>query len=160
MVSSVAIAALAFLALVGFMLVTRNNRVNQLIISPAASRRTRAVVLMLAITTGLLGSLPFALAGATHSVASFLLREVTYASLTTLGVLGFNKMMVHIATGQTDSDGYEPVGTAMSGHRCLFRINPASGLPMKGALDVAGNVYGESSYSTMPRALLRCHEPR
>jgi hypothetical protein len=55
MVTSVAIAALAFLALLGFMLVTRNNRVNQPLISPAASRRTIAVVLMLAITTEALG---------------------------------------------------------------------------------------------------------
>ena len=138
MIASVCLAALSLLTLVVFMIVTRAT------MRVRVGSRT-AVALVLAVMTGLLASLPFALASGTHDLASLLMREVAYASLTALWALGFGAMMARIVTGAISSNGYEPIETAMYGHSHLFQINPASGLPMNGALDFAGNFYGSDS---------------
>lgn len=138
MIASVSVAALLLLILVVFIAVTRATM-------QARVRSRTVVALALAVMAGLLASLPFALASGAHGFASLLMREVAYAGLTALWALGFGAMMAHIVTGEVSSAGYEPTETAMYGHSHLFQINPASGLPMNGALDFAGNPYGWDS---------------
>ena len=138
MIASVCLAALSLLTLVVFMIVTRA------MMRVKVWSRT-AVALVLGVMTGLLASLPFALESGAHGFASLLMREVAYAGLTALWALGLGAMMAHFVTGEVSSAGYEPTETAMYGHSHLFQINPASGLPMNGALDFAGNPYGWDS---------------
>lgn len=108
------------------------------------------VVLALAAVTGLLGSVPFAWATCSHTVVSFLARDLAYAGVIALGTLFFAALVAGIATSPIESGDYEvPHNTGMFDRGTLFRINPSSGLPMYGALDVAGNVYGHDSHSRL-----------
>jgi hypothetical protein len=109
-------------------------------------RRRFKFAVALASLTGLTASLPVALALGAHSFVSFLVREVSYATAIAIGALCFTAALTSARTRQTgsgevgyhESDAFE--------HGILHRINPASGLPMSGALDLAGNVYGFCSH--------------
>ena len=151
MVSSVCAAALSFLALVVLMIVTGYNRARHGAEWPRVGSGITAILVLTALT-GLLASLPFALASGTIGVASFLVRELIYASVTALGALGFAAIIACIATSEIKSGDYEPVESGMYGHRFEFRINAATGLPMNGELDWAGNPYGCDSHSTIADA--------
>ena len=158
MVTSVSIAALTFLVLVVLAIVTANAGTKQAVMQRRVRGRTIAT-LVLAAVTGLLASLPFALANGTHGIASFLVWELVYASMVALGALGFAAMMAHIATGEVEPGGYEPGESGMFGRRSGFRINPASGLPMNGLLDWDGNCYGCDSHSSSLRTVAGRIEP-
>ena len=149
MVSAVSIAALSFLALVVLMIVFQNARQRQAVVHPRVRRR---IVVGLAVGTGLLAPLPVALASGAHTVASLLVHELVYASVSTLGALACATIIVGIATGEIQPGGDEPYEACRVGHRHLFRINPASGLPMNGALDMAGSPYGEDFHSHLRRS--------
>lgn len=146
MVTSVCVAGLSFLVLIVVMIMTENAKVNRLLAPCEVGRRFR-IALVLAAVTGLLASLPFALAGDMAGVASFIVREGPYASATALGALAFAAMMARIATGDVEPSGDEPHETDGFGHRHLFTINPANSQPMNGSIDVAGNPYGEDFHS-------------
>jgi len=146
MVSVVSIAALSFLALVVLMIVFKSARQGQAVVRP---RVRSLVVIGLAAGTGLLAPLPIALASGAHTIASLLVHELVYASVTMLGALACATMIAGIATGEAQPGGDEPYEACRFGHRHLFRINPASGLPMSGALDMAGSPYGEDFHSHM-----------
>lgn len=106
--------------------------------------------LALAAVTGLVGSVPFAWATCSHTVVSFLARDLAYAGVIAVGTLFFAALVARIATSPIESGDYEmPYQTGILGRSTLFRINPSSGLPMYGALDVAGNVYGHDSHSRL-----------
>ena len=62
MVMSVCVAGLSFLVLIVVMIMTENAKVNRVLAPCEVGRRFR-IVLALAAVTGLLASLPFALAG-------------------------------------------------------------------------------------------------
>lgn len=158
MVTSVCIAALTFLALVVLAIVTTNVGMKQTVMQRRVWSQTMAA-LVLAAVTGLLASLPCALASSTHGVASFLVRELIYASVTALGALGFAATMAHMAAGEIESGDYEPVESGTFGRRSGFRINPATGLPMNGSLDWAGNPYGWDSHATLSRTIVGRIEP-
>jgi hypothetical protein len=151
MVTSVCVAGLSFLVLVVLMIVTENARLKH---GVAHSRvwSLLKVVFVLAAVIGLLASLPFALASGAHSVAVFLMWEVVYASVIALGSLAFAAMMAHVVTAEIDPGEYEPRQTDMFDDDSLFRINPASGLPMNGAIDVAGNAYGVDFHAHLRRS--------
>ena len=151
MVTSVCVAGLPFLVLVVLMIVIENARVNPVLAPRGVWSRFR-VAFVLAAATGLLASLPFALASGAHSFASFLVWEVVYASVTALGALAFAAMMARIATGEIKPGNDAPHETDMFGHSSLFRINPASGLPMNGSMDIAGNPYGTDFHSHLRRS--------
>lgn len=157
-VTFVCMAGLSFLGLVLLMIVNGSNRASQGIAAPRVWTRIRAA-LVLAAVTGVLASLPFALAGRTHGVVSFLVRELVYAGVVALCAMGFAAMMAHIATGEFESGDYQPSYVGMSGRSSLFRINPATGLPMNGALDWAGNPYGWNSRSATSHPVVGCVEP-
>ena len=70
MVTSVCTAALTFLVLVVLAIVTVNAGTKKAVMQRRARGRTMAA-LVLAAVTGLLASLPFALASGTHGSASF-----------------------------------------------------------------------------------------
>jgi hypothetical protein len=159
MVSSVCAAGLSYLVLVALMIVAGYSRASHGAAWPRVRSRT-TTTLVLAALTGLLASLPFALPGGTHGVASFLLRELVYASATALGALGFAAMMAHIATSEIASGDYEPGDSGIFGRRSGFRINPTTGLPMNGMLDWAGNWYGCDSHSSTLRTVAGRIEPR
>ena len=144
MVMSVCVAGLSFLVLIVVMIMTENAKVNRVLAPCEVGRRFR---IALAAVTGLLASLPFALAGDMAGVASFIVREGLYASATALGALAFAAMMARIATGDVEPGGDEPHETDGFGHRHLFTINPANGQPMNGSIDLAGNPYGEDFHS-------------
>jgi hypothetical protein len=93
-----------------------------------------------------LASFPFALATGEHTVASFLVWEVAYASVIALGALAVAVMVVCIVTGQIEFGDYDFHEMDALDHGCLHKINPASGLPMNGSLDIAGNPYGCDSH--------------
>ena len=158
MVTSVSIAALTFLVLVVLAIVTANAGTKQAVMQRRVRGRTIAT-LVLAAVTGLLASLPFALANGTHGIASFLVWELVYASMVALGALGFAAMMAHIATGEVEPGGYEPGESGMFGRRSGFRINPTTGLPMNGLLDWGGNCYGCDSHSSALRTAAGRIEP-
>lgn len=141
MVSIVSIAALSFLALVVLIIVFKNARQGQAVLRP---RVQSLIVIGLAAGTGLLAPLPIALASGAHTVASLLEHELVYASVTTLGALTCATMIAGIATGEIQPGDDESHEACRVSHRHLFRINPASGLPMNGALDMAGAPYGEN----------------
>ncbi len=158
MVTSVCIAGLAFLVLVVLSIVTANAGTKQAVVQRRVRGRTMAA-LVLAAMTGLLASLPFALASSTHGIASFLVRELAHASVVAFSALGFAAVMAHIATGEIESGGYELGESGMFGRRSGFRINPASGLPMNGLLDWDGNCYGCNSHSSTSRTIVGLIEP-
>ena len=151
MVSSVCIAGVSFLSLVVLMIVTENARLTQAISHSSAWSRLKIVFVMAGVT-GLLASLPFALASGAHSVTSFLVWEVVYASVIALGALVFAVMVAHVATGEIEVGDYKPHETGMFDDDSLHRINPASGLPMNGAIDVAGNAYGVDFHAHLQRS--------
>jgi hypothetical protein len=148
MVSSVCVAGVSFLSLVVLMIVTENARLTQAISHSRAWGRLK-IAFVTAGVTGLLASLPFASASGTHSVTSFLVWEVIYASMIALGTLVFAVMVARVATGEIGVGDYEPHETGMFDDDSLHRINPASSLPMNGSLDIAGNPYGCDSHSTI-----------
>lgn len=143
-VSAVSIAALSFLALVVLMIIFKNARQRQAVVRPRVRGR---IIVGLAAATGLLAPLPIVLASGAHTIASLLVHELIYASVTTLGFLACAAMIAGIATGEIQPGGDESHEACRVGHGHLFRINPASGLPMNGALDMAGNSYGEDFHS-------------
>lgn len=65
-----------------------------------------------------------------------------------LGALVFAVTVARAATGQIEFGEYEADETGgQFGHGSLFRINPANGLPMNGAIDALGNPYGSDFHS-------------
>jgi hypothetical protein len=116
---------------------------------PGIWRRIK-IGLILTTATGLFASLPFALATGAHSIASFLEWEAIYAGVIALGAFLFARMVAHIVTAEFDTrqieyGDYRVHETSMFDDDCWHRINPASGLPMNGSLDLAGNPFGWDS---------------
>jgi hypothetical protein len=146
MVTAVCVAGVSFLALVVLMIVTEHVRVTRAIAYTRVWSRLR-IVFVLAAVTGLLASLPFALTSGAHRVASFLVSEVVYASVISVGSLVVAVMMARVVTGEIEFGVYEPHETGVFDHGSLFRINPATALPMNGAIDSVGNAYGTDSHS-------------
>jgi hypothetical protein len=144
MITCACIAALTFVFLVMLMVVTEKARLKRTIAHSRVWCRVR-IGFVLAAATGLPGSLPFALANGTHTVLLLLVREVGCAVVIAMGALTFAVVLARAATGQIEFGNYEPHETAMFDDGSLHRINPASGLPMNGALDFAGNLYGWDS---------------
>jgi hypothetical protein len=147
MVTSVCVAGLSFLVLVVLLIVTENARLKHGVAHPRVWSLLK-VVFVLAAVIGLLASLPFALA----SGAAFLMWEVVYASVIALGSLAIAAMMAHVVTAEIEPGEYKPCQTNMFDDESLFRINPASGLPMNGAIDVAGNAYGVDFHAHLRRS--------
>jgi hypothetical protein len=145
MISSVCIAGLSLLTLVVFMTVAENARLKDPTVPSRVWSQLR-VVFVLALVTGLLASLPFALASGRHSILSSLWYEVVYATLIALGVFAIALMVAHITTCHMESGEYEPKERRMFDYGTPYRINPSSGLPMNGALDCAGNMFGWDSH--------------
>jgi hypothetical protein len=144
MITCVCIAALTFVVLVVLTVVTEKARLRRTIAHSRLWRRLR-IGFVLATATGLPASLPFALANGTHTVLLSLVREVGYAAVIALGALTFAVVLARAAAGQIEFGNYERPETGMFDDGSLHRINPASGLPMNGALDFAGDFYGWDS---------------
>ena len=145
--ASLCAAVLTFLALVVLMTVTESAHQRRAIPLSKVWNRLR-VAFVLAAATGLLASLPFAKASGANSITSFLAYELVYAAAVTFGVLAFSVVAASCATGQIELGEYESYGAGgLFTRGFLFRINPASGLPMNGSLDVAGSPYGSDFHS-------------
>jgi hypothetical protein len=149
MLTSVCVAGLTFVALIVVLIVSQGGRVRKTSAHFGMWRRIK-VALILTTATGLFASLPIVLATETHSIASFLVWEAVYAGVIALGAFLFAWMVAHIATaevatGQIEYGDYRVHETSMFGDDCWHRINPASGLPMNGSLDLAGNPFGWDS---------------
>jgi hypothetical protein len=153
MITSVCVAGLSFLVLVVLMIVAENARLKHGVAHPRVWSLLK-VVFVLATVIGLLASLPFALASGAHSVAAILMWEVVYASVIALGSLAFAAMMAHVVTAEIEPGEYDPRQTDMFDDDSLFRINPATGLPMNGSLDMGGNPFGWDSHSAMERTFI------
>jgi hypothetical protein len=149
---SLCVAVFTFLALIVVLAVTERTRLMETIPHFGVWSGLKVVFALTAVT-GLLASFPFALATAAHTIASFLVWEVGYASMIAFGTLAFAVMAVRVATGQIEFGHYEVHETDMFDDVGMFddgslhRINPASGLPMNGSLDIAGNPFGWDSHS-------------
>ena len=145
MIASWCVAVLSYVTLLVLMTLTSLALEAQEMTRFMAQRRFKFAV-ALASLTGLTASLPVALALGAHSVASFLVREVSYASAIAIGALCFTAALTSVRTRQTGSGevGYHESDAFERG--ILHRINPASGLPMNGSLDVTGNAYGWDSH--------------
>lgn len=98
MVTSVCVAGLSFLVLIVVMIMTENAKVNHLL-APAGVWRRYRIALVLAAVTGLLASLPFALASGTPGFVAVLGYAGVYAGVTAMGALGFADMVARIGTG-------------------------------------------------------------
>jgi len=149
MLTSVCVAGLTFVALVVVLIVAQGGRVRQTAAHSGIWRRIK-IALILTTATGLFASLPFALATGAHSIASFLEWEAIYAGVIALGAFLFARMVAHIVTAEFDTrqieyGDYRVHETSMFDDDCWHRINPASGLPMNGSLDLAGNPFGWDS---------------
>ena len=149
MLTSVCVAGLTFVALVVVLIVTQGGRVRQTVAHTKVWRRIK-VALILATAAGLFASVPFALATGAHSIASFLVWEAVYAGVIALGAFLFAWMVAHIATaevatGQIEYGDCRVHETGMFDDDSWHTINPASGLPMNGSLDLAGNPFGWDS---------------
>lgn len=143
------VAMITFFALIVVVIVMERAWLRQTITHSQFINRLKAA-LALAAVTGLLASVPFAWATCSRTVVSFLVWDLAYATLFAPGTLFFAVLMARIVTGQIDSGDYElPCKAGMFGDGALFKINPCSGLPMYGVLDVAGNVYGSDSHSRL-----------
>jgi hypothetical protein len=145
-VVSLCVSVLTILALIVVVAVTQRAWLGEATAHSTVCSRLK-VVFALTAATGLLASFPFALATAAHTVASFLVWEVAYASMIAFGALAFAVMVVSVATGQNEFGHYEVQERGMFDDGPLHRINPASGLPMNGSLDIAGNPFGSESHS-------------
>jgi hypothetical protein len=146
--TSLCIAALSFLAMVVLMIVTENARRSRAIACLTVRSRFK-IVFTLAAATGLLTAAPFAWVSGAHSPASFLVYEVVYTGVTAFGALVVAVLVTRVATGEIEISDYEPYETSIFERSSLHGINPASGLPMNGSLDIAGNPYGCDSHSTI-----------
>jgi hypothetical protein len=132
--TSFCIAALSFLALVVLMVVTEIARRSRAIACSTVRSRLK-IVFALAAATGLLTVAPFAWVSGVHSPA--------------FGALVVAVLMTRVATGEIEISDYDPYETSIFERSSLHGINPASGLPMNGSLDIAGNPYGYDSHSTI-----------
>jgi hypothetical protein len=149
MAVSLCVAVLTFLALLMVMIVTERAWLRRTIAHSSVVNRLKLAFALAAIT-GLLASVPFAWASSARTVVSFLVWELVYTAVTALATLCFAVLMARIATGQIEFSDYEvPNQTRRFDHGTPFRINPATGLPMNGAIDFAGNLYGWDSHSHM-----------
>jgi hypothetical protein len=143
--TSLCVGVFSFFALLVFMIVTEGAWLEE---TNSHSKFVNGlkVVFVLATATGLLVSVPFAAATGTQTVTSFLVWEAVYACVVALGTLCFVVLMAHVATGKVESGDDEPYKSGMRGCGTPFKINPATGLPMNGALDFGGNPYGWDSH--------------
>jgi hypothetical protein len=141
MATSLCVAVLSFLAVLVVMIVTERALLKQTIAHSTVRRRYK-VILALEVVTGLSASLPFALATGAHSIRSSLVWELLYASVIALGTLVFAVFMARVATGQIECGDIEYREMDAFDHGCLHEINPATGLPMNGSLDLDGNPFG------------------
>jgi hypothetical protein len=149
MVVSFCVAVVTFLALHAVVIITERAWLRQKVGHSSLMNRLK-LAFVLAAVTGLLASAPFAWATGEHSVVPFLMWELVYAAVTALGTLFLAVLIARIATGQIEFGDYEmPNQKGMFDHGTPFRINPATGLPMNGAIDSAGNFYGWDSHSHM-----------
>jgi hypothetical protein len=127
MIASRCVAVLSYVTLLVLMTFTAADLEAEEMTRSMAQRRFKFAV-TLASLTGLTASLPVALALGAHSIASFLVREVSYASAIAIGALCFTAALTSAGTRRTgsgevgyhESDAFE--------HGILHRINPASGL--------------------------------
>ena len=153
MATCLCVAVITFFASIAATMVTVRASLRQTIGYSSVKNRLR-VALTLAVVTGLFGSVPFAWANCSHTVMSFLVWDLSYAGVIALVTLFFVALAAGIATSPVESGDFEmPYTTGMFGRGTLFRINPASGLPMNGALDIAGNFYGSDSHSRLHHRL-------
>ena len=149
---SMCVAVVTFLALIIVLAVAERPRLKETIAHSGVWIDLKVVFALTAVT-GLLASFPFALATAAHTVASFLVWEVTYASMIAFGTLAFAVMVVSVATGQNEFGHCEVHETGLFDYAGIFgddslhRINPATGLPMNGSLDIGGSPFGWDSHS-------------
>jgi hypothetical protein len=141
MATSLCVAVLCFLAVLVVMTVTEQAWLKQTIAHSTVRRRYK-VILALEVVTGLLASLPFALATGEYSIGSSLVWELLYASVIAFGTLAFAVFIVRVATGQIEFGDIDFHEMDTFDHGCLHKINPASGLPMNGSLDADGNAFG------------------
>lgn len=147
MIASWSLAVLSYLSLLVLMVVTKMSLEKQQITRPTAQRRFKLIIASGSLT-GLAASLPIALALGGHSVASVLVREVSYATAIAMGVLCSTALLTRlVATHPTGSENLDHRQWDEFQHSISPTINPASGLPMNGPLDVAGNPYGSDSRS-------------
>lgn len=144
MVTSLCIAALSFVSVVVLMTVTENARQNRTISESMLWSRVR-LILALAAASGLSTSLPFALAAGVNNIGSFLMREILSASLIAVGTVIFGLWIAWVVTGRLGVRDSEVDYAGEYERPRLHRINPASGLPMNGALDLEGNPFGWNS---------------
>jgi len=120
-------------------------------VSRSAMYNRLAHALVLAAATGVLGALPFAIASSPNSRVTFLAYVAIYGAVIALGALAFAVMVARIATGQIefgDGGSDEP---SLFGSAPLHRTNPATGLPMNGSIDIAGNAFGSDFHSPHSR---------
>jgi hypothetical protein len=147
MIASWTVAGLAYLTLLVLMVITKMDLKGRRIARSTAQRRFK-IVAALASLTGLTASLPVALALGGHSVASVLVRELSYATAVAVGVLCFTALLTKLASTQpTGSGNIEYRKSDAFEHSLFHGVNPANGLPMSGSPDSDGNTYGWNSDS-------------
>ena len=144
MVASLCVAALSFVSVIVLMTVTENARQNRTISDSMLWSRVR-LILAVAAASGLSASLPFALAAGVHNIGSLLMREILSASVIAVGTVLFGMWIAWVVTGRVGVRDSEVDYAGEYEHPRLHRINPASGLPMNGALDLEGNPFGWNS---------------
>ena len=150
MVASLCVAALSFVSVIVLMTVTENARQNRTISDSMLWNRVK-LILALAAASGLSASLPFALAAGVHNIGSLLMREILSASAITVGTVLFGMWIAWVVTGRVVQDSEVKYEYEYE-HTRPHRINPASGLPMNGALDLEGNPFGwDSRYLSVHR---------
>lgn len=152
-VISLGIAVLSFLAVVILLGITR-IAVRSGAMAHSLLRRRWKGIFAYSVLTGLSGAFSIALVSEVHSIRSFLVGELSIgvgimALTLVLGAMTSSFALAPGDGGADEEDGYWRSRDAFDIDAGAPTINPASGLPMCGSLDVAGNPYGCDSDTTI-----------